>query len=302
MSVTYTSYLSTANSDYVGVYEFSGNYTGYSYVGLGNNSTGTGFWILYKFGSDFPYAGTAIGDYTVDSDDVTGAIIRLPEVNKNTRGSGTLVLKASAITGTWNGDAEWASVPTYSAVVDTYSSFGAIPSSSNYDTRYGYHEKQYKYGRYYDYFGTWAFSSYVYYSSYQGSVFYSGGFKYAYVSTIPAYYDYYYKYNNVNIVNVIKDAIDNNATGLLLYFDTTDSTFNRKIFTTPYETANSRRPQIVINFADEATAPPLTMGIAEGSIDKATESMSITTDGTTFNTVSSMMIAIAQGSIDKTVF
>lgn len=262
---SYLKYLSTSNSDYRGVYENSGSADGYSYGYVGNNSSAAGFWLLFKFPADFPYEDTLIGGYEAKAADVSAATLRIMEVNKGTRGSSALNLKISPITGAWNPSCNWTNKPAYNAsIVKTYSSFGAIPSKSNYNTRTGYHAAQYKYNKYdlsghplgYEYFST--------YKGEQFTIWTTPAATYRYDSTISAYYDYYYKYHTIDIKDVIKYCIENHATGLLLYFDTSITAYNRKVFTTVEETADSRRPAISITF-DEGSGSYINMkGMQDG--------------------------------------
>jgi hypothetical protein len=263
----YSAYLSTANSEYFGAYENSGHVDGYSYGYVGNNNTYAGFYLGFKLPSTFPQDGGAIGDYTVDADDITSAILRLPEVNKGTRGSSPLTLKIAAITGAWNADAAFNTLPAISAVVDSAVINNAIPSSSNWTpgTRDGYHAAVYRYLAYEGPTATGPWTLEIsenitaalynqYLDEWGGTVLISyaggGGYNKEAITYTPAYYDYYYLYHDIDIINVIKDAVANGATGLLLYFDVSSANYDRKVFTTPLETADSRRPGIFITFTD----------------------------------------------------
>ena len=264
----YSAYLSTVNSEYFGAYENSGHVDGYSYGYVGNNNTLAGFYLGFKLPSTFPQDGGVIGDYTIDADDITSAILRLPEVNKGTRGNSPLTLKIAAITGEWNADAAFNTLPAISAVVDTTVIDNAIPSSSNYNTRDGYHAATYKITTYrrartsdpWVIFFSNAISAGDYttfYNEFGGADNYWNNAEYYFwehLSTTAAYYSYYYLYHDIDIINVIKDAVANGATGLLLYFDVSSANYDRKVFTTPLETADSRRPLIAITFTDGSGA------------------------------------------------
>lgn len=285
MSVIFEKYLSQSNSDYVGVYEPSGKADGYTYGYVGNNSSLAGFYLLFKLTSDFPFAGVTVGGAASSADRVETAIFRMAEVNAGTRGSNALTLKISPIFSTWNPSATFASIPGYrSSIVDTYSSFGDAPSSSNYDYRTGYHSATYKLTIYrrltigdpWNYYSSESLTQSEYSANYNtwGGVDYytgSGGYYYWYhLSSTSAYYDTYIVYHNIDITDVIKDCITNGATGLICYFDITNSTYNRKVFETTENTATGRQPKLTISFSDEAasTEPPILIATTAGSIDK----------------------------------
>lgn len=315
MSVTYTAYLSETNSDYVGVYESNGSVVNSSYGYVGNNSSGAAFWLMFKLPSNFPFEGVMMGDYESQAAKVTGAILRLPEVNEGTRGSNTLTMKVSPITGAWNASANWGTVPTYkSSVVDTYSSFAAVPSSSNYDYRTGYHSATYTY-KYYNRLNSsaqWVLqtTSSISYSQYQDYYNNWGGtnkyitdangrqFWYS-ISSTSSYYDTYIVYHDINLTNVIKDCIDNGATGLILYFDTSNSTYNRKVFETILNSSVDRQPKIVINFEDAAGDPPIKITSVAGGISKQITSGKIFT-GAAFKEITGAKVYTGSGF--KTVF
>lgn len=254
---TYTKYLSSSNSGYFGVYENSGHVEDYSYGYVGNKDNMAAFWLAFKLPADFPYQGMDLKGYEADYRDITNATLRLVEVNKGTRGSGTLNMKISPMTGPWNGKAAWNTLPAWdSSVVNTFSSFGAKPSSSYYSTRTGYHATRYKYEKVIS--GDGGHVAYVWLTTYNPYGFEIGDYFYMWMNdTIPAYYDYYYKYYNINVTDVAKECVKSGATGLLLWFDVSSTSYNRKVFTTTLETADTRRPGISITFGEGTGTPDL---------------------------------------------
>lgn len=267
---TYQRYLTVGNSAYRNVIEPSGGDTGNDYMRVGNNSGGAAYWILLKLPTDLPKPAQ-----------VSEAILRLTEYDSSYRGDGSLTMHIVRVKSPWSMVTTFNGMPAYdtSKVANYVLNSSNNPDSSNYDGR-TYHAAKYKYKKYLMVGGdpgNLKFEGYVYYNDNKGSGFTSGNYYYTYYSTISAFYDDYWVWQNVNITGIIQDCINSGCTGLLLYFTLPGANNTRKYFRSSLCTNANDQPRLTITYtADEPTTPTIptfTMGAA-GNIDLSSKTSS----------------------------